>query len=881
MATFIKGISDQLGPMQLYRPDYQFLTQVYGTKQAQYDRGFNMVKNLYNSVLNGELTNAGNQNFRQEAFKKIQASLKSMANVDLSNPTNVMRASSLVDPISKDTDIAYDMYVTKFHNKQKQLMENYKNSTDPKMRAMYNEYSRMDIAFAEEDLRNAKRGDGSIMKVQPREFVPFEDINEYLREAAKKDGLEIKRSTPLGNGYILETKNGVGTISIYDNWATTVMGNRFDRQLGVIGRVNAESAIRNEMATKNISREQAVMNVAERIVPELNIQQSTAGITAQKQLKKVEDEINHFERSYPNGFPASKPEIEQEYNKLVKARDEFKVLYENAQNEVGKLQQEGAQYVASNLYSIYSQAAKRQASLQFASAHATKNQSEIYRPDTTWATKANIASREKVAFANLSQRQKELDWDKQKTAMTNELKMIELQGKGYVSNEQYVSAGMSDVPVYASDLNDAALKQNREEVYISAFNGGNGLMKLVVNESASDYSRFYGAISKVKQIADGKQIKLEKQDIDNLNEYAEEKLGIRIATPNNAATARAVIDALGSRTYLAASEKLKQYGKTHTKTATAKYLESFNRAAGNFQDITAKREQLNEDMKRISQEVIGPDGSIKELYKGAVVRGRLANGAYDVDVTNVSEAAKQRLSGLVKGFKDQQNPSSFTYDFSKLTPAELTALIKNPYTANSITTSEGSTLDLNVLKNLNTADLADLFGDRASVFYDAAKRQVRVELNVSQKEGIGKTLGMKGAQSLYVNIPYETIQSSQGALWRMAKYIPINSVNTNSLGIFAPFVANPDATVRGESYKANLGFDYTIQGVQMQDGSRKLMLTYDVFNPENGKRMEGKPEYYDFTPGDPKSLLAASAAVNQAFQNYMTSTGIYESNLKK
>ena len=44
MATFIKGVTDQFGPLQLYRPDYQFLTQVYGTKQAQYDRGFNMVK---------------------------------------------------------------------------------------------------------------------------------------------------------------------------------------------------------------------------------------------------------------------------------------------------------------------------------------------------------------------------------------------------------------------------------------------------------------------------------------------------------------------------------------------------------------------------------------------------------------------------------------------------------------------------------------------------------------------------------------------------------------------------------------------------------------------------------------------------------------------
>ena len=156
MATFIKGLTDQFGPMQLYKPDYQFLTQVYGTRQAEYDRGFSMVRNLYNSVLNSAVTNSDNQSFRQEAFKKLQGALKSVSNVDLSNPTNIMRAQGLIDPISQDQDLAYDMAVTRFHQAQKQKMEQYKNSTDPKIRAMYNDFSKMDIAFAEEDLRNAK-----------------------------------------------------------------------------------------------------------------------------------------------------------------------------------------------------------------------------------------------------------------------------------------------------------------------------------------------------------------------------------------------------------------------------------------------------------------------------------------------------------------------------------------------------------------------------------------------------------------------------------------------------------------------------------------------------------------------------------------------------
>jgi hypothetical protein len=40
MATYTDDVTtDPFGPMQLYKPDYQFLTQVYGTGQAQFDEG--------------------------------------------------------------------------------------------------------------------------------------------------------------------------------------------------------------------------------------------------------------------------------------------------------------------------------------------------------------------------------------------------------------------------------------------------------------------------------------------------------------------------------------------------------------------------------------------------------------------------------------------------------------------------------------------------------------------------------------------------------------------------------------------------------------------------------------------------------------------------
>ena len=74
MATYIKGVTDQFGEIVPYTPNWQFLQTVYSSKQAQYDRGFNMVKSLYNSFLNSPLTNSENEQFRSEMFRKLQKS---------------------------------------------------------------------------------------------------------------------------------------------------------------------------------------------------------------------------------------------------------------------------------------------------------------------------------------------------------------------------------------------------------------------------------------------------------------------------------------------------------------------------------------------------------------------------------------------------------------------------------------------------------------------------------------------------------------------------------------------------------------------------------------------------------------------------------------
>lgn len=858
MATFIKGVTDQLGPMQLYKPDYQFLTQVYGTRQAEYDRGFSMVKNLYNSVLNSSLTNSDNENFRQDAFKKLQGALKSVSNVDLSNPTNIMRAQSLIDPISQDQDMAYDMAVTKFHQAQKQKMEQYKNSTDPKMRAMYNDYSKMDIAFAEEDLRSAKRGDGSVQKIQPREFVPFEDTMEYLRKEAKLAGLEVTQSGPDGRGYILKKTNGLGVAPVFEDWAKATMGNKFDRQFQVMGRVSAESAIRNEMSTSGVSRNEAIQKISQKMFPVINTKVATQGVTADKELKTLEDEIDLYERKYPNGFPPTLENVKNNYMELLKKRDTYKDNLDGAKSEVAKMQQEGPQYVASNLYSLFSSEAKDNTAKVFGGTFATAKQSIEYKPDTTWATKFRVASQEKIAGARLSMDREKLIWDKEKTAMSNDLKILALKGKGYIPSEQELGPGVGEKQ-YGADLISEAMNKNKEKVYLSTFNAENGLSLLVLNEDPNKYSELKAVVSKMK--AKGN---LSAQEWNVVKSYGKQ-VGVELQNYDKN-QASLTLDMLAGATYNAAATKIGQYSKMHKTADAQKFIKAFTSASNNFKVLDSQRKNLNQNMLRLSQEVVDESGNVKEMYRGAVIKGQLATGGYDIDFSGITEAAKTRLQGLVSSeYSSRLTPVGQRYNFGKLGAAEVEVLLKDPYSVSAIKASDGTAIDMGLLKNLNASDLSELFGDQANVFYDGKNAQV--QLNLSQKTEITKKLGIKGAGTLTFTLPYESIQSNS-ALKRFNAYTQRNTASSESLGVLDEFMTNPNARVSGNEYHNQFGFDYNIVGTQDKNGNPNLLLSVQVYNPKSQKT-ETKSKMIPYSLNNIESLLQANAVVESTFDNYI------------
>ncbi len=546
------------------------------------------------------------------------------------------------------------------------------------------------------------------------------------------------------------------------------------------------------------------------------------------------------------------------------------------------MQTEGVQYVASNLYGIFSRAAKEQTALSFAQSYATAKQSVEMRPDTTWATKANIASRERVAANNLAMQERKLQWDMQKTGMANELKMLELKADGKLPGETFVGSAVldaNDKPLFASDQLSQSTAQNREQAYLAAFNSENGLMRLVVDDP-SEYSRLYSSIAKIKNMGAGQNVKLTQQDVANLQEYGK-MVGVRIGVPNSARTANALIESLAGLTYNAATKELSKYDRAHKISKLNPYIESFRKSMRAFHAIDLQNDKLEQDISRVAKEILNPDGTIKSIYKGAVIRSGAGGQIKDIDLSAVSEVGKANLTKMISGFKDREYPVMNRYNYTKLSAAEIDLLLRNSEARSSVMASDGNTINPELFKNMNTADLAKLFGDEADVTFDAINRQVKVKLNVSQQGELAKRLGVsKGAQSLTVMIPYEDIQSSRGAYGRFEKYINTNTVNSTSLGELTPFLTNPSATVMAPASSSNRGFDWTAQGVIGKNGQPEIMVNFKYKNPKTN-RIEQMTERMPYQPGNVESIDAVLKLIADRDANHFMSITAYEKHINQ
>lgn len=877
MATYIKGVTDEFGEIVPYTPNWQFLTAVYATGQARYDRGFNMVKNLYNSVLNSSLTNGENEQFRSDMFRKLQKSLHSVAGVDLSNPTNVMRAKSLLDPISQDEDLIYDIQATRHHQQQKSIMEQYKNSTDPEKRALYSDYSAMDIAFAEEDLRNAKRGDGSIQSVTPRDFTPFEDVNKYLREAAKEAGLGIKYTTkdPKNPAYLYKIENGQKAYMPFTSWAMSVMGNRFDRQFDVMGRVSGENKIRSMMKEQGISREDAVGIIAKDLAAKVHQEKSDEAEFSMSNLAQVENKIETYKRLYKDGFPDDKPEVKEEYMELLEARDQLEKNANNSTEEAKKIQDD-PNYVANNIYSYLTQGARQSTAMNWATSYANSTAKMDMEADQVYLTKMRIASSEKMAMMKMQQSERQFQ---QKMAF----ELQKAKNKGEMPDEQLIGqyvAGEEGAAFTGVEVLEEAYGQTRKDLHNKVFAAEKGLINLALANPA-DYGKYMPSIAKIKKISEGANITLTEGDEAMLREYYRTVGGTNmdlVSPPQSAAEAASVLDELTYTTYDHASDKLSMYPKSGKSAEMQKYHAVFDGVFSDVRSLVQQRQNITDNYEKIAELAESSD-AMKEIFEDAPVIGYTSKGSKIYDLSGLDESERQYLTeNVLSGeFAARSRPTGNTYNMTGMTASEAYNIAELVGMKGVEVEYNASKLDNVDLKALNRTNIQGLFGKQMKVSYDPATQNAIVTVSVDINSKEARALKMtSGTEEMTLRIPYDVLTSRRSSLGRLATYADVNTVNPVSYGLFDVFATNSDATVNAPTYMKNSGFDWSVTGSFDEMGRRGLLFQGNVYNPDTKKSNDLNPRFFAVDFGNPDDFTKVSQTINDIWTQYGMSLAMYD-----
>jgi len=329
MAQYLPFIPDVLPEPVVYAPDFNFFDKMLQKKQLQYEQGVSKAKIAYQSVLNAPLSDKANIPLRDQYIKQAEDGLKQIASSDLSLPENQQIAENLYAPFWQDKLMMEDTKLTKWYQSQAEKLNNWRTSSDAKIREQYNGITTQYLNNGLSALQNANRNADAYSKVEKREATPWTNIEGYLEKMAKDNNLSVKYDDPSGP-YLVSTENGQRSQKKYATWAQSVMGNNFYEQFRVTGVVEKEQRIKDTKKLHPTWTDDQVMKfISEDVITELN-----DGFTKRNEEVNVElVKINSLLSSLPatlspdqqNTFTA----LVNERAQLIAKRDGINQEYKN------------------------------------------------------------------------------------------------------------------------------------------------------------------------------------------------------------------------------------------------------------------------------------------------------------------------------------------------------------------------------------------------------------------------------------------------------------------------------------------------------------------------------------------------------------------------
>jgi hypothetical protein len=855
MATFIPQVTDQFPQQQLYTPDYNFLMQGYAQKQGQYDRGFSAVKNMYNSLLNSTLSNSENIEHRNEVFKSIQNRIRSISGMDLSNSSTVSQAFTTFDPLTSDQDIVYDMNVTASTQKQMALADQQRNSTDPKVREMFNPTSVEDLNYVIQDLKEAKRGDGSIQSVNPRKYIPFVDVLGTLYKSAKEQNFEIVESSTQG-GYILKRTNGIEKAPVFQEWAKSVIGSNplYQEQLQLLGRVSTRRDINTIMsrtgATKNQARELIAINTAAQIKDSKLNQIATYN----KELTKIDQSLAFLKKKYQEGGLTPKEVETLELIKKQKAG--YKTFVEGVQHEISEIDQGDISHLANNLESIYSEKAFESLTGNFARSYATLTEKQSIEVDNVVLAKWRLENdaldrmqREKLAYM-------EQDRADRRAMFNNEAALQLARAKGELKGTEGEHIGYytkPGTPTSAITRQIETYNQEMDAVYDLAFSSTGALGAI----PDIDQSKVYPTIYKIREISLGKPVKLTDADVSNLRELGQ-KFQMKMFNPANAPQAKALLRnlTLGIKDY--ASNSIENDFTDNKAKNASEINKRLNALVGQMSMASNSIGRTEDQLVQISKAITNPDGTLKQQYEGAKLMGYSRQGHPLYDTSTLDEAKHQELSAFLPEHLKNTVYSTKIMQYN-LTPAAASAIFQGGIGASVTINDEDVTEDyatqtgnaaIESLQTLMGKGLAESLQEATTVEYDADTKTATFVFGIDPASSTTKALPSlkEGEMKIKVKVPYSSLQKI-GALSTFATHAQDNTAKNFSLGLSEALYANPNGSFTLPRSYSSAGVDFKVNG-QTLSNSYNIIIDANIEQP-NGEILSKRYNYpdIDIEPG--------------------------------
>lgn len=859
MATFVQGVTDNFD-QELYTPDFAFLSTAMGQRQTRYDKGFNAFKTLINSTLNSPLTNGENIKTRQDIFKKIQDNLKSVTGLDLSNQSNITQAMSILDPIVNDKEILYDMTVTKQNQEAAARLDAVKNSFDADTREMYNEYSEMDIQQQAQKLKSAKRGDGSIMQVQPGEFVPYENPAKMLNKAAKESGLDIEITQAMGNGYLQTFKNGKIAVDPFTNWAIATMGNKYDRYFNQVGKVQTESQIGNVMSQRKISRQEATQLLATDMTKKLINEATIRGQQSDEKIKDYDLRLDVFHQvaNKNNGKIVNKAA----YDKLVAERSNYVNELAKSKTDMSNLTSKGVEYVISNMANIVSDKYKHSSASEWAVNQASTTAKVELKPDEVTLTKWRLAQDESQFSRTMDSNERKFKYQMYNDDANRQLKTLELGAKGILPTTNYIGqVGGTDLPAITS------LQASKERVTEGIMNntfGAGGLMSMVYTD-ASTFNKISNTINKLKSIGKSEKVKLSDEDDKNINEmFKLFNINNYDFNENDPSSANGLLKQIAIGMIQKASYRIGD----HIKAGNVPDSKAFQEVQSNLRTLLETDNSINESYNTVADIVSpGNTGYINPTFNGVKRIGTTPQGKPVYDFTNTSTDAKKFISNVVGKQFQNGSVTSTQYTFNKLSDAEIMNVLRSK--------SDNEAFN-EKLATLSKAEVAKLFSNYATVTFNPVDKTVNFTLKPDTATGEAKKIGVSSPITFTMTydeastIPSERLQSG----------VMANTLNHRALGLVADLYKSPNGHVSSPLYMDNFGYKYDIQRTTDRSGTPGINFTVSTKNHSTGKWNNSVGQFVPMNPSNEKSVLNnLDNNISTSFTKYLASIQHYNTSV--